>query len=247
MATHRIDLKSKLKEDARKRGAVAFGVAPVHEVDALEPIKIGWPAGHYTKKLGDYMPTARSVVVFGIPSLDDADELQISRGEGNYEWPGYTRLGLIARDLIWVLRRSGFSASFVYEMVSFKYVAKLAGIGNFGKNTLIINKKHGPWLRFGMVVTDAPLLPDQPFDDDLCGRCDRCVRACPMRALSPHGLDRDRCLVAAAELREVPPSLKRAFAKYSPMLTPNARVMCTECQKACRYTSAKRRRSSAQA
>lgn len=244
MAVRQVDLKTKLKEVARKRGAVAFGVASVDDADALKPVKITWGVNAYTKKLRSSMPTARSVILFGIASQDDADELQITRSKGSFEWPGYTRLGLIARDIIRVLRETGYKAGFPSELASYKRIAQLAGIGSFGKHTLIINEKYGPWLRLEMVLTDAPLEPDKPFDENLCGRCDRCVRACPMKALEPYVINPDRCLVAAAELDRIPPSMKKAMDRHSPLISPNTRVMCTICQKACRYTSAERRRNS---
>jgi len=244
LAVRQVDLKTRLKEVARKRGAVVFGVASVDDADALKPVKIEWTVNAYTKKLRSSMPTARSVVMFGIPSLDDADELQIARPKGGFEWPGYTNLRIIARDLIRVLRECGFRASYTSELASYKRIAKLAGIGNFGKHSLIINEKWGPWLRLEMILTDAPLEPDAPFEKDLCGRCERCVRACPMKALEPYVVTPERCLVAIAELDRIPSSSRKAVDKHSPLITPNARVMCTECQKACRYTSAERRRNS---
>lgn len=244
MAARQVELETKLKEVARKRGAVAFGIVSVDDADALKPVKITWGVNAYTKKLRSSMPEARSVIVFGIESQDDADEIQITRSKGRFEWPGYTRLGLIARDIMRVLRDCGFRANFPSELASYKRIGQLAGIGNFGKHTLLINEKYGPWLRLEMVLTDAPLQPSKPFDEDLCGRCDRCVRACPMKALKPYVIDPDRCLVAAAELDRVPQSMRKAMDRHAPLITPNSRVMCTSCQKACRYTSAERRRNS---
>ena len=244
MAVRQVDLKTRLKEVARKRGAVVFGVASVDDADAMKPVKIEWEVNAYTKKIRNEMPTARSVVMFGILSRDDADELQVKRSKGNIEWPGYARLHIIANDLIKALKEYGFQARYPPVLTSYKRMAQLAGIGSYGKNTLIINEKYGPWMRFEMVVTDAPLQPDAPVSADLCGKCERCVRACPLHALEPFVIDPYRCLVAVTELDRIPQSMRKAAEKHSPLITPNSRVMCTTCQKACRYTSAERKRGS---
>jgi epoxyqueuosine reductase len=69
-----------------------------------------------------------------------------------------------------------------------------AGIGWWGKSTMLISPKHGPWLLLGSVVTDAALTPSEPMKRD-CGKCDACLPACPTGALiSPGVLDATRCI-----------------------------------------------------
>lgn len=236
------DLRSRLKEAAVIRRAVAFGIASVDVSDAQPRVKIGFTVNRWTEPIRKSMPEAKSAVVFGIPSLDDADELEVRRPSGYLSYPGYLTLSVIARDLIAILRNEGWRASYPSELVHNKSLAVLAGIGSYGKNSLIISPKHGPWLRFGVVVTDAPLKPDEPFKEDLCGRCTRCVRACPAGALKPYVVDPDRCLVGAGELENPPKALRPLLAKHEPKLTPRTRVMCTMCQMACPYTPTERRR-----
>jgi len=243
MAQEREDLRSRLKELAKRKGAVAFGIASVEEFDNLPPIKVEWPVTRYTKELRSSLPEARSAIVFGVESTDDADELEIIRSDGSFEYPGYLPLSIIMRDLIQLLRREGYKASFPSVLASHKRLAILAGIGNYGKSSLIISPRHGPWLRLGAVLTDAPLVPDKPFKKDLCGRCERCVNACPVGALEPYVVNPEKCLVAASERPKPPPKVKKLLDKYSIALTPQTRVMCTMCQQVCRYTSAERRKN----
>lgn len=236
-------MRDRLKEIAYRRRAVAFGVASADAVDALPRIKIGWTINRYNVPLRDTMPEARVAIVFGVPSVDDADELEVRRGEGEFSYPGYLPIQLIEKDLVHELRSLGFRACPASFYASEKRMAMMAGIGSYGKNALIISPRHGPWLRFGEVLTDAPLEPDKPLEEDLCGRCTRCVRACPAKALTPYVVNPSKCLVAVSELSRHTPEQNRMLNRFAPLITPKARVMCRTCQLVCPYTSAERRRN----
>jgi epoxyqueuosine reductase len=69
-----------------------------------------------------------------------------------------------------------------------------AGIGFYGKNTLVITPRHGSWVVLGSLVTDVEIAQTPPFDRD-CGSCRLCIDACPTDALAEAGtLDATRCL-----------------------------------------------------
>jgi len=236
-----VDLRSRLKDAATRRGAAAFGIASVDAADSLPRVKIGFTVNRWTEPIRKGMPGAKSAVVYGIASEDAADELEVHRSSGAMFYPGYLPLSIIARDMIAILKNDGWLAAYPSELVHRKSLAMLAGLGRYGKNSLIISEKHGPWLRFGVVVTDAPLQPDRPVEEDLCGKCTRCIRACPAGALKPYAVDPDRCLVGAGEIDNPPKDLRPLLSKHEPKITPRSRVMCTACQMACPYTSAERR------
>jgi epoxyqueuosine reductase QueG len=61
--------------------------------------------------------------------------------------------------------------------------AVAAGLGWRGKNRLLITPQYGPCVFLSMMVTDAQLVFDDPFDEDLCANCDLCLKACPTGAL----------------------------------------------------------------
>jgi epoxyqueuosine reductase len=74
-----------------------------------------------------------------------------------------------------------------------------AGMGWWGRSTMVLAPGHGPWLLLGSVVTDAVLPADAPMARD-CGTCDACLPACPTGALvAPGFLDARRCLAALAQ------------------------------------------------
>ncbi len=72
--------------------------------------------------------------------------------------------------------------------------AARSGVGFYGKNTMLITRRHGSWVVLGTLVTDVELEPTLPLDTD-CGDCRICIDACPTGALDEPGvLDSTKCL-----------------------------------------------------
>lgn len=64
-----------------------------------------------------------------------------------------------------------------------KTAATRAGLGWVGRHCQLITRPFGSWLRLGTVFTDLDLPSGPPVEKDFCGRCTRCVEACPAGAL----------------------------------------------------------------
>ncbi len=77
-----------------------------------------------------------------------------------------------------------------------KMAAVRAGLGRYGKNSVIQTEKFGSCVMFVTIVTDAPLRPAaSPLDGDACEKCDLCLRSCPVHAFQgPYKVDRKRCI-----------------------------------------------------
>lgn len=189
-----------IKALAREEGVDSVGVASADCVEAT-PIRRG-PRS--------VLPKAQSVVVFAKRMLTGSIESPSSQVVTSQNLALYQELDRISYVLGCFFEQSGYRSATVpsynpVEMtsetkgfvgaVSLRHVAQAAGLGVLGKNNLLITPHLGPRVRLGALVTTAPLDPDKPLSDDLCGDCEACIAACPGNALSEPGRTHTgRCL-----------------------------------------------------
>ncbi len=76
-----------------------------------------------------------------------------------------------------------------------KALAVQAGLGWFGKNTLLIHRKYGTFTLLSGLITTADIPHTMlSLRQPRCGVCTKCLDACPTKALTPYNLDANLCL-----------------------------------------------------
>lgn len=91
-------------------------------------------------------------------------------------------------------KRVKFKACVDSVPVAERTLAQRAGLGFIGRNHMLINPSLGLQILLGELITDLPLMPDEPFIHS-CQSCDKCITACPTAALTEDGqFNANRCI-----------------------------------------------------
>jgi epoxyqueuosine reductase len=96
-------------------------------------------------------------------------------------------------------------------------LAQQAGLGWIGKNTCLINPRHGSYFLVAEIFLGLELEPDAPFVTDQCGTCTRCIEACPTQCILPdRTIDAGRCIsYLTIELKdEIPTDLRPLIGNW---------------------------------
>jgi len=152
------------------------------------------------KSILKYFPDVKSVLSFGFNYYSGSNCSSENYKISNYAWGDdyhivikeklYEILSFIKSCNEDVKYRVCVDTSPIME----KNWAQNAGLGWIGKHTNLINKNLGSWFFLGEILINIDLEYDQPFLEDLCGTCVKCIDACPTDALLPYSLDSNKCL-----------------------------------------------------
>ncbi len=196
------ELTRTVKEFALKQlGADLIGIAGADRFSEA-------PAGHRPE---DLLPDARSVIVMAGRMLDSTFlspnprvyVLRYSQLRLQYQSMGYNMCRLLEDKGHWAInfpstapQDSGPVGKLLFADFSHRHAAELAGLGQIGRNRLLITPRFGPRIWLMSVITTAELASDPMISDELCAgdQCNICVDKCPECALSTEGNDVNRCL-----------------------------------------------------
>lgn len=180
------DLSKEIISVAEKNGAILVGTTKIYEVESV--IVIGTPLNE-NWHLGKFFSEAKRIY----------EERNIARS--------------LLKSITEAINKEGFKTKHKNSFSLFGDLRPLAvdaGLGHWGRNGLIINKKYSSGLVLQAIITDAPIeIKEQP-EILKCSECELCVELCPSKALSEGRLNYRKCL---------PYSLRG----------------CSQCQKACGY------------
>jgi epoxyqueuosine reductase len=111
-----------------------------------------------------------------------------------------------------------------------------AGVGFYGKNTMVITPSHGSWVVLGSLVTEVEIEATAPLGLE-CGACRLCIDACPTGALDEPGvLDSTRCL---SYWTQAPEAIPESFRSELGAMVYG----CDICQDVCPWNHGIERRS----
>ena len=197
-----VTLSSKIKEEALRLGFDQVGIAPVTPSEHGEFLRKWLAEGKHGEM--QYLartdavenrvrpwPELRSAVVVALNYYQDEDE-----GEGAGVIARYA-LGrdyhkVIKAKLLKLLRfvesEAGHALPAARAYVDTgpvleRELAQRAGLGWFGRNTMLVNPKRGSFFFLGSLLLELELQYDAPFAEEHCGTCSACVSACPTGAL----------------------------------------------------------------
>ncbi len=152
----------------------------------------------YRSRLDAYFPQAKSALVFlfgyapAKRALLDAAQTRIAAYALGFDGEDYH--AVMKRRLRQILERLqehhptpiDYRISHDTEAVLERDLAYRAGLGWFGKNSMLIARQHGSYFMLGSLLLDRRLaLPERERVADHCGTCRACVDACPTRAIDP--------------------------------------------------------------
>ncbi len=199
------------RQDDFRRRLAALGFDDVRFAAVAEPIRDPlrpWLAAglhadmHWMERTADkrldpqlVLPGARSIVMLGV----------------SYWRPALAAAGRLLEEIFGAAPSDHRYYVDTGPVLERRWAAR-AGLGFTGKNAMLISRRHGNWLFLAALLTRVPLVPDTPVRRTpppaalpsgapgpdvgaLCGKCTRCLDACPTRAFAAPGLvDARRCV-----------------------------------------------------
>jgi len=197
--TGKVNLRGKLESLAKDIGATYFGIADLAPVRQRISQQGGQSLTQFPRAVSHGFVLADGIV----NTLVHHEDVGALNSYWYYVYQIVNpRIDSISLMLAQSLDRAGFQALVVPSsqlvdstrlagVFSHKLAAHLAGLGWIGKSALLITPEHGPRVRWGTVLTDAPLEPGTPVDE-MCQDCDACVKGCPVHAFTGQVFDQPR-------------------------------------------------------
>jgi epoxyqueuosine reductase len=241
-----MSLAERLKQQARALGFDRIGIAPATETDGFDRLQDWLGRGfagemRYMSAHGDARRHPASI----LPSVRSVVMVSLSYAPAAADPPGHGKIARYARGgdyhdvlraklkelLAWIRgelpEANGRGVVDTAPLLERDF-ARRAGLGWFGKNTMLIHPRLGSYTFLGGLLLDVDLPADEPFAASHCGTCTRCLDECPTDAfVGPGQLDARRCIAyLTIELRgAIPEDLRPGVGDWL--------FGCDVCQEVC--------------
>jgi len=204
-----------IKEKVFETGFDLCGIAEIKELKTHEPVLRNWCSSGMNgemnylgrdikKRINPVLlfPGAKAIIVTGLnyytPITQGGNGIPVISRYAygiNYHDVITEKLNLIL-DYVKSIRPDSEGRSFVDSApILEKAWAKEAGLGWPGRHSIVINNKIGSFFFLGVIVLNIDLVYDEPFEEDLCGKCRLCLESCPPGAINENRtIDVRRCL-----------------------------------------------------
>jgi epoxyqueuosine reductase len=181
----RAEVSRKVKRAARLFGASLVGIC---ELDRR------WLYAYVSDDItGEHKPLEvpeeyRYAIAMAIEMEYDLIQTSPTGGAAAATGLGYSKMAFVAGLLAQFIRNLGYSAIPCGNDTALSIpIAIEAGLGELGRNGLLITERFGPRVRICKILTDLPLVPDGPRFlgvEQFCRTCMKCAQDCPSRAIS---------------------------------------------------------------
>ncbi len=227
-------LSDQIRNVGDRSGFILFGIAPAEPFEGYRWNQSLMRDPRLT------ISDAKSVILVGVCELSILRETTIGNLTGRFarSYAAGHEFNLVD-ELIPIkelLVKKGYKAEISPERIEtstlpLKLAAVRAGLGWQGKHSVVITKEYGSWVTFGGIITDAPLDFDAPLTYNGCGKCTKCIDACPVGAIKePYIVDMSLCLDLILETPgHIPDELKLKIG--------NRVVSCDTCLEICPFNA----------
>jgi len=220
-----------IRGEAHKHGFDLIGIAPSRQLNEHKDNLISWldrkmnaDMSFLSRNLdkrfdpGSLLPGAKSVIVTGLnyfPSSlqGEADTPVISKYAYGKDYHSVIKekLSSLLEYIITLYPSAKGIICVDSSPVLEKAWAHEAGLGWIGKNSLLINRGRGSFIFLGEIILDTELEYDTPIQDDNCGSCNLCKKACPTGAINENRtINAGKCIswLTVENKIEIPGELK---------------------------------------
>ena len=208
-------LSKKLKEKAIHEGFTISGIASIPGSSRLKlrtnalnrwllnsyHSEMKWMEAERRKNIESLLEGAKSVLSVGFTYISSQNNSsknffkigKFSQGE-DYHKVIYKKLKNIGRWINLEIPDCKWKICVDTSPLLEKAWAEESGLGWIGKNSNLISKKNGSWFTLGFIILTKDLAPDKPHQS-LCGKCDKCIKKCPTKAIiEPFVIQSDLCI-----------------------------------------------------